>query len=120
MFKQPLAEKEVTRATKSAETVFKNKNKDYKYKNATLIELLDITKEEQEQLKTIIDTRVKLDRKNTIRREKRRNADGFTKREQQKKDTYKSIQFLKSQGLTQKEITQQLKISLRTVKNHWK
>ena len=120
MFKQSLKAKEVIRATKSAETVFKNKNKDYKYKNATLIELLDITKEEQEQLKTIIDTRVKLDRKNTIRREKRRNADGFTKREQQKKDTYKSIQFLKSQGLTQKEITQQLKISLRTVKNHWK
>ena len=120
MFKQSLKAKEVIRATKSAETVFKNKNKDYKYKNATLIELLDITKEEQEQLKTIIDTRVKLDRKNTIRREKRTNADGFTKREQQKKDTYKSIQFLKSQGLTQKEITQQLKISLRTIKNHWK
>lgn len=81
---------------------------------------MDITKEEQEQLKTIIDSRTKLDRKNESRKEKRRNADGFTKREQQKKDTYQSIQFLKSQGLTQKEITQQLKISLRTIKNHWK
>ena len=120
LFKEPLRERDVIIATRSAEKTFKNKEKDYKYKNATLIDLLDITKEEQEQLKIIIDSRTKLDRKNESRKEKRRNADGFTKREQQKKDTYKSIQFLKSQGLTQKEITQQLKISLRTVKNHWK
>lgn len=45
MFKQPLSEKEVIRATKSAETVFKDKNKDYKYKNETLINLLEITEQ---------------------------------------------------------------------------
>ena len=42
MFRQPLSENEVRNATKSAETVFKNQSKDYKYKNETLINLLEI------------------------------------------------------------------------------
>ena len=54
MFKQPLREKEVLSATKSAETVFKDQNKDYKYKNETLINLLEILDEEQKEMKTII------------------------------------------------------------------
>ena len=54
MFRQPLSEKEVTRATKSAEKVYKEQNKDYKYKNETLINLLEITEEEQKEMKTII------------------------------------------------------------------
>ena len=47
MFRQPLTENEVTRATKSAEKVYKDQNKDYKYKNETLINLLEISDEEQ-------------------------------------------------------------------------
>lgn len=54
LFIYPLTEKEVIRATKSAEKVYQDKNKDYKYKNDTLIELLDISEEEQQHLKTII------------------------------------------------------------------
>ena len=54
MFRQPLSENEVIRATKSAEKVYKDKNKDYKYKNETLINLLEITDEEQKEMKTII------------------------------------------------------------------
>ena len=46
MFKQPLSENEVIRATKSAEKVYK----DYKYKNETLINLLEITDEEQREM----------------------------------------------------------------------
>ena len=46
MFKQPLSKNEVMRATKSAEKVYKDQNKDYKYKNETLINLLEITEEE--------------------------------------------------------------------------
>ena len=49
MFRQPLSENEVIRATKSAEKVYKDKNKDYKYKNETLINLLEITDEEQKK-----------------------------------------------------------------------
>lgn len=45
MFTKPLREKELIQATESAEKVFKSKDKDYKYKNDTLIELLQITEE---------------------------------------------------------------------------
>lgn len=115
----PKPHKKVLELCKSAEKYFLEDAK-LKYKNATLIELLGITKEEQEQLKTIINTRVKLDRKNKTRKGKRRNADGLTNREQQKKDTYTSIQALKSKGLTQKQVAQQLAIGIATVKRHWK
>ena len=54
MFRQPLSENEVVRATRSAETVYKNQNKNYKYKNETLINLLEVTEEEQKEMKTII------------------------------------------------------------------
>ena len=54
MFRQPLSENELIRATKSAEKVYKDKNKEYKYKNETLINLLEITDEEQKEMKTII------------------------------------------------------------------
>ncbi|MEG0198955.1 MAG: hypothetical protein RR676_17710, partial [Acinetobacter sp.] len=53
-FIQPLSEKEATRATKSAETCYLSKKKQYKYKNDTLIELLDISEEEQRHMSTII------------------------------------------------------------------
>ena len=54
MFKQPLREQEVIRATKSAEKVYLSKNKDYKYKNETLINLLEISDIEQKEMLTII------------------------------------------------------------------
>ena len=55
MFKQPLSEKEVIRVTKSAEKVYKDQTKDYKYQNETLINLLEISDEEQKEMITIID-----------------------------------------------------------------
>ena len=70
MFKQPLAEKEVTRATKSAETVFKKENKDYKYKNETLINLLEISDEEQREMITIISKDEYKRRNNEYNKEK--------------------------------------------------
>ena len=54
IFRQTLGEKEVIRATRSAETVYKDQNKNYKYKNETLINLLEVTEEEQKEMKTII------------------------------------------------------------------
>lgn len=54
MFRQPLKKSEVIRATRSAERCYLDKNKQYKYKNDTLIELLEITEEEQKYMKIII------------------------------------------------------------------
>jgi hypothetical protein len=57
-FTHPLPEKEVLRATRSAEKAFAqwrdNKYRGYNYRNATLIEFLHITREEQRELTTII------------------------------------------------------------------
>ena len=68
---------------------------------------------------TIISTRVKYDRKNKKRTESRRNSEGLTSREQQKQDLIKKIQILKNQGLKQKEVSEKLNKSIRTIKNYW-
>lgn len=57
MFIYPLKENEVIRATRSAEKCYLDKNKEYKYKNDTLIELLEITEYEETQMSTIISNR---------------------------------------------------------------
>ena len=54
MFISPLKENEVIRATRSAEKCYLDKNKEYKYKNETLIDLLEITEYEETQMSTII------------------------------------------------------------------
>ncbi|MEG2985856.1 MAG: DNA-binding response regulator, partial [Peptostreptococcaceae bacterium] len=69
--------------------------------------------------KTIIGTEEKYDRKNEKRRSDRRNEEGLTKREQEKKTLINSIQILKNQGYTQKEISKKIGKSLRTIKNYW-
>ena len=53
-FIQPLGERELIRATGSAEKVFKSKDKQYKYKNETLIDILEISDYEQTHMKIII------------------------------------------------------------------
>ena len=130
MFRQPLSEKEVTRATKSAEKVYKEQNKDYKYKNETLINLLEITDEEQKEMKTIIS-------KDEYRRRKRlRNNKAYdskkakekyknklkingksTKKEQIELQRNK-IKSLREQGFKNKEISQKLNITQKTLERH--
>ena len=56
----------------------------YWYKNETLIDRLGITKSEQKHMKTIIGIDEKYDRNNERRRNKRRNEEGLTKREEDK------------------------------------
>lgn len=89
----------------------------YWYKNETLIERLDITEKEQEQLETIIGTSEKYKIKNHKRTP--RNENGLTKREQQKQDTIKNIQELKIKGLKQSEVAEKINKSIRTVKLYW-
>jgi hypothetical protein len=91
----------------------------YWYKNETLIDRLGITPSEQKHMKTIIGTEEKYDRKNEKRRSDRRNEEGLTKREQEKKTLIKSIHLLKNEGYTQKEISKKIGKSIRTIKNYW-
>ncbi|MGL4741521.1 MAG: DNA-binding response regulator [Sarcina sp.] len=92
----------------------------YWYKNETLIDRLNIIKEEQKYLKTIIGIEEKYNRNNKKRVKSRRNENGLTKREQQKQDTIKAIKELKAQGLKQIEIAKKLKISKALVSMYLK
>lgn len=67
-FTEPLPLREVANATKSAEKAFKT-DKVYKFKNATLIDMLEITEEEQREMQTIIGKKEKQKRQ-TIKRNK--------------------------------------------------
>ena len=93
--------------------------KGYNYSNSKLIRILGITEQEQEQLQTIISKKEKYKRNNKHRSEKRRNEDGLTQREQQKKDIIKAVKELKNKGFKQKEVAEQLNKGLRTIKLYW-
>src|SRR5699024_10528137 len=85
MFKEPLPEREVITDTKSAEKAYIDKK--YKYTNAKLIKILDITLEEQQYLKTIISGKEKYrrsaDDQKARKKAKRRNKNGLTKKQQE-------------------------------------
>lgn len=87
----------------------------YWYSNETLIDMLDITEQEQRHLKTIIGTKEKYRRNNARRREERRNEEGLTTREQQKVNNIKAVKELEAQGLNQIEIAQELGITQQYV-----
>ncbi|MED4533383.1 hypothetical protein [Metabacillus fastidiosus] len=95
-FKEPLPEKEVIRATKSAEKAWLAKSDikaneeaiklgypgaGYNLKNSKIIEWLDITKEEQIHLQTIIDGNEKRRRKRERDKLAKRKERGSTSRE---------------------------------------
>ena len=113
-FLQPLNEREVIRATKSAETCYLDKNKKYKYKNDTLINLLEITEEEQIHMKTIISNdeykRRKRIRNKKAYQEKLKSKGKLTKKESLKIIREK-IKNLRLEGFKNKEIMQMLGIS---------
>lgn len=113
-FIEPLSESEVMHSTASAENAFFSKDKQYKYKNETLIELLGITYEEQKRLKTIICKEEKYKRNNERRKNKRR-VDGFTKKEREKQKKMDEIKRLREQGFKQDEIAKKLCYPKQTV-----
>ena len=74
MFRQPLKENEAIKATRSAEKCYLDKIKEYKYKNDTLIELLEISEEEQTYMTTII-SKAEYKRRKRIRNKKNYDSD---------------------------------------------
>lgn len=118
----PLPTREVERNTKSAERAYRDKK--YKYTNTKLIEILAITQEEQQHLNTIINNKEKYRRcaeeKKAKQKAKRRNKNGLTKREQDKKDKINKIKQLKNQGLNNNQIALKLGVNRSTVSKYLK
>ena len=118
-FIYPLSENEVIRATRSAEKVYLSKDKDYKYKNETLIELLAITELEETHMTTIISDKEYKRRKN-IRNKKaygeKLRADGKVSEKDKIAERRAKIKDLLAEGLKRKDICLQLDISIKTYK----
>ena len=120
MFIAPLKENEVIRATRSAEKCYLDKNKEYKYKNDTLIELLEITEYEETQMSTIISKNEYKRRNNEYNKKKyqeKLKEEGKLSKKEEVKVRREKIKDLLAEGLSQKEIYSLLKISKRTCVN---
>ncbi|MGL5641073.1 MAG: hypothetical protein ACRDDM_02325, partial [Paraclostridium sp.] len=113
MFTKPLPKNEVIRDTKSATKAYENKL--YKYTNTKLIQILDITLDEQQYLRTIISGKEKYRRSAEEQKEKkkakRRNENGLTKREQNRIDNINLVKELYDKGHKQVQIVKELGLS---------
>lgn len=118
-FREPYKVKELTSVCRSVNRTVKHFQEDstkgYKFTNKYIINALDLEEQEQDQLLTIISTRVKYDRKNKKRNESRRNEEGLTSRQQAKKDRINIILELKQQGHNQSKIAEKLGITRQAV-----
>ena len=132
LFKTPMSDSKITKKAKHAYNKFNAQSLKkaapkqkyewydrYVFKNETVIKKLNITLDEQRQLKTIISKESKNERDNDRKKKARRNENGLTKKQQEKLDRYNTIQELKRLGYTQKAVSETLNISLPTVKRQW-
>lgn len=123
-FVEPLEEKEVKSLVKSSVRAYydhlEDKTKGYNYKNETLIDLLEITENEQANLKTIISKSIKYARNNERRKDSRRSENGLTKRQMDKQSILERVAQLKESGYKQSEIAKTLDISVPYVKKLYK
>ena len=128
LFKDPLPHAEISYKARHIYKKYKSKvlKKDnptkfyeyfdvYIFRNDTIIKYLDITEQEQKQLKTIIAKREKYDRNNERRQSERRNEAGLTKKQQEMKDLKEKIEELKAQGMSLRAIAESLGVSLGKV-----
>lgn len=90
----------------------------YWYSNKKLIELLDITEQEQQHLKTIISTKEKRRRDSLKKYNARRNEAGLTSRQQHKQDITGKIAELRSKGLTVEAISKEVGLTIKGVEYH--
>ncbi|KMT22333.1 hypothetical protein [Clostridium cylindrosporum] len=119
MFIPPLQEREVISATRSAETVYQKKDKQYKYKNETLIDLLNISEEEQREMITIISNTEYKRRNNEYNKKKyhdKLKIEGKISEKEKISQRREKIKDLLAEGLKRKDILLQLDISLKTYK----
>ena len=124
-FVYPLSETEVIRATRSAEKVYLNKDKDYKYKNETLIEILLITELEETHMSTIISKREFKRRKNLRDREYQKNkykeklkSEGKMSKKEELRQLREKIKTLRAKGLLNKEISEHLDIPIKSLERN--
>lgn len=87
--------------------------------NETIIEMLEISEEEQMQLSTLKTKEVKYKINNQRRKENRRNDKGLTTREQQKQEKIEVIQELKNKGLSQSKASKESGYSIALIKRYW-
>ena len=124
-FAKPLLKREVRKITKSAEKAYEEWLKDspngtysrggYNYKNTTLIKMLNITDDEMKQMKTLINKKEKLRRDYEAQKKKRRNEEGLTPKQAEKKKRLEEIIKLHEAGLNQVQIAEQLGVARRTI-----
>lgn len=113
MFKKPLPENEVTQDNKSTTRAYENRLR--KYTNTKLIEILDITLDEQQHLITIISGKEKYRRCAEEKKAKRRNENGLTKKQQEMIDIKAKVEELKLECLSLRMIADRLDMSLGKV-----
>lgn len=124
-FAKPLLKREVRKITKSAEKAYEQWVRDspngtysrggYNYKNTTLIKMLNITDDEMKQMKTLINKKEKLRRDCEAQKKKRRNEEGLTPKQAEKKKRLEEIIKLHEAGLNQVQIAEQLGVARRTI-----
>lgn len=112
-FDKPLSAKEVSQRVKINEKA--QRLQAYRYSNNTLIEILKISEEEQFQLSSIHSKKVQLKKLDIARKEERRNKEGLTPRQVQKIEQENKIKNLVAKGLTNKEISEKCKLTIRRV-----
>lgn len=121
-FSRPLPEREALADTKSAER-YHDSTEPFKITNATLIEWLDITKEEQKHLSTIISPTEKRRRNTNYQKDKRREAGVQERseyeagRQSKKADRLNQLRELraKSPTATHRELAKLMDVSAMTI-----
>lgn len=129
-FKIPLANNEVEKVTKQAEKAYEKwlldspngvyKRGGYNYKNETLIEKLNITDDEMKLMTTIINPGEKLRRQLVKEKEARRNEEGLTKRQQEKREKEIKIKELVNKGYNMSQVAKELGINRSTISRSYK
>lgn len=121
MFRQPLREKEVIRATKSAERCYLSNNKQYKYKSDTLIELLEITEEEQTHMLITI-SKEEYKRRDRVYQQKKYyeqlKEQGKLPKKEELDILRQKIKALREKGFKNIDIRNELNLAESTLKRH--